>query len=118
MTSYLPLSHPSIAGLTRVPLYRDPPLYTITLDTDYRRVFTEQSLPEFIRTRIVIADAAYEPDDVSKKIIPTIHDLFIYSGIYNLGDVGWKYNSNYYIVVLNKDEYNSLQGKDKEDGNT
>lgn len=118
MTNFLPLSHPTIEGLTRVPVYRDePPLYTIWLGVDYTRVFTERSLPDFIRSKIVIADAGYEP----REIIPVkleMSDLYIYRGSYNLQDTGWRYDNNHYIVVLNDVEFNTLLGKDKQDGNT
>lgn len=115
------MSHPTIEGLIRVPVYRDePPLYTIWLDVDYTRVFTEKSLPDYIRSKIVIADAGYEPN--ARELIPvhsiTLSDLYIYKGSYNLQDTGWRYDNNHYIVVLNNVEFNTLLGKDKQDGNT
>ena len=114
MDLFLPLSHPTKEGYTRVPVYRDPPTYTIKLDTDFKRVFTEQSLPDYVRTKIVMADAGYEPFYL--KPFVSMHDLFIYRGSYNLQDTAWRYDDNHYIVVLNKVEFNMLLGKDKQDG--
>ena len=116
MQLFLPLSHPIKDEYTRVPVYREPPIYTIQLDTDFKRVFTEQSLPDYVRTKIVIADAGYEP--FYPKAFVSMHDLFIYRGSYNLQDTGWRYDDNNYIVVLNKVEFNMLQGKDKQNGDT
>jgi hypothetical protein len=121
MNLFLPLSHPTKEGYTRVPVYRDPPIYTIKLDTDFKRVFTEQSLPDYVRTKIVIADAGYEPSDTTTGLNNNffgIHDLFIYRGSYNLQDTAWRYDDNNYIVVLDKVEFNMLLGKDNQDGNT
>lgn len=118
MNVFLPLSHPTIEGLTRVPVYRDePPLYTIWLGVDYTRVFTERSLPDFIRSKIVIADAGYEP----RELIPVkidLTDLYIYRGSYNLQDTGWRYDNNHYIVVLNDVEFSMLRGIKNEHTNT
>lgn len=116
MTNFLPLSHPTIEGLTRVPVYRDkPPLYTIRLSEDYTRVFTEDSLPDYIRSKIVIADAGYEPRQITPVHIQTT-DLFIYRGSFNLQDTGWRYDDHHYIVVLNNVEFSKLKGM--EYGNT
>ena len=101
-----------------MPVYRDPPIYTIKLDTDFKRVFTEQSLPDYVRTKIVIADAGYEPEVGLNNNFFGIHELFIYRGSYNLQDTAWRYDDNHYIVVLNKVEFNMLLGKDNQDGNT
>jgi hypothetical protein len=116
MINFLPLSHPTIEGLTRVPIYRDPPLYTIRLSEDFTRVFTEDSLPDYIRSKIVIADAGFEPNlgQALKAELRMIEltDLFIYRGSFNLQDIGWRYDKNHYIVVLNSVEFNTLLGKD------
>ncbi len=116
MNLFLPLSHPTKEGYTRVPVYRDPPMYTIKLDTDFKRVFTEQSLPDYVRTKIVIADAGYEPPNTQDFF--GMHDLFIYRGSFGLQDTAWRYDDNNYIVVLNKVEFNMLLGKDNQNGDT
>lgn len=116
MRLFLPLTHATKSEYTRVPVYRDPPMYTIKLDTDFKRVFTEQSLPDYIRTKIVIADAGYEPKDIQYTM--DLPDLFVYRGSYGLQDTAWKYDDNNYIVVLNKMEFNMLKGKDTQDDNT
>lgn len=110
MNIFLPLSHPTIEGLTRVPVYRDePPLYTIWLGVNYTRVFTERSLPDYVRSKIVIADAGYEPREIINGLIE-LSDLYIYRGDYNLQDTGWRFDNHHYIVVLNKVEFNTLKG--------
>ena len=116
MKLFLPLSHPTKEEYTRVPVYRDPPLYTIKLDTDYKRVFTEASLPDYVRTKIVIADAGYEPTEPKLSPINT-HDIYIYRGKYSLQDTGWRYNYNHYVVVLDGVEFDKLLGKETKDGN-
>jgi len=101
-----------------VPVYRDPPMYTIKLDTDFKRVFTEQSLPDYVRTKIVIADAGYEPEVGLNNHFFGINELFIYRGSFGLQDTAWRYDDNNYIVVLNKVEFNMLLGKDNQNGDT
>ena len=118
MTLFLPLTHPEKADHWRVPVYRDDTLYTIKLDTDFTRVFTDRSLPPYIKTKIVIADAAYEPRDIAvlNQNFFGMQDLFIYRGSYGLQDTAWRVNDNHYIVVLDKVEMKTLRGEI--DGNT
>ena len=113
MTLFLPLTHPEKADHWRVPVYRDDTLYTIKLDTDFTRVFTDRSLPPYIKTKIVIADAAYEPRDIAvlNQNFFGIQDLFIYRGSYGLQDTAWRVNDNHYIVVLDKVEMKTLRGE-------
>jgi hypothetical protein len=84
-------------------------------------VFTEQSLPDYVRTKIVIADAGYEPSDTTTGLHNNffgMNDLFIYRGSFGLQDTAWRYDDNNYIVVLNKVEFNMLLGKDNQNGDT
>ena len=113
MTLFLPLTHPEKADHWRVPVYRDDTLYTIKLDTDFTRVFTDRSLPPYIKTKIVIADAAYEPRDIAvlNQNFFGMQDLFIYRGSYGLQDTAWRVNDNHYIVVLDKVEMKTLRGE-------
>ena len=113
MTLFLPLTHPEKADHWRVPVYRDDTLYTIKLDTDFTRVFTDRSLPPYIKTKIVIADAAYEPRDIAvlNQNFFGMQDLFIYKGSYGLQDTAWRVNDNHYIVVLDKVEMKTLRGE-------
>ena len=113
MTLFLPLTHPEKADHWRVPVYRDDTLYTIKLDTDFTRVFTDRSLPPYIKTKIVIADAGYEPRDIAvlNQNFFGMQDLFIYKGSYGLQDTAWRVNDNHYIVVLDKVEMKTLRGE-------
>lgn len=109
MKLFLPLTHPTKVGLWRVPVYREDTLYTIKLDADYTRVFTEQSIPNYIKTKIVIADAGYEPKELV-SYVPEAVDVFLYRGSFGLQDTAWRYDNNHYIVVLNNVEFNTLKG--------
>jgi hypothetical protein len=113
MSFYLPLTHPEKPDHWRVPVYRDDSLYTIKLDIDFTRVFTEQSLPTYIKTKIVIADAGYEPStarNVHKNLFG-LSDVFIYRGSYGLQDTAWRVNDKHYVVVLDKVEMRTLRGE-------
>lgn len=113
MKLFLPLSHNTKPCHWRVPVYRQDEqhqtLYTIKLDMDYTRVFTEQSLPDYIKTKIVIADAGYEPKELQPAVIEAV-DVFLYRGSFGLQDTAWRYDNNHYIVVLNNVEFNTLKG--------
>ena len=113
MTLFLPLTHPEKADHWRVPVYRDDTLYTIKLDTDFTRVFTDRSLPPYIKTKIVIADAGYEPNlapNLSNNVFG-LSDVFIYRGSYGLQDTAWRVNDKHYVVVLDKVEMRTLRGE-------
>lgn len=112
MKLFMPLSHQTKPDHWRVPVYREDTTYTIKLDIDYVRIFTEESLPKYIKTKIVIADAGYEPMDI--ELAPNffgMQDLFIYRGSYALQDTAWRINDNNYVVVLDKVELKTLRGE-------
>ena len=110
MTLYLPLSHPTLKDHWRVPVYKaEPPLYTIKADLEYIRVFTEQSLPDYIRTKMVIADATFNHANLGREI-KGLEDLYMYRDGEPVKDIAWRYNKHNYVVVLNNVEFNTLLG--------
>jgi len=110
MKLYPPIAHFKVENTWRVHVHKADYVYTIKLSNDLTRVFTERSVPSYIQTKIVMADATYEPT----INIPNFEalSLFIYRGSYDdMANIAWRYDDTNYVVVLPQENMNSLHGE-------
>lgn len=102
-----PYPHPKYVDLWRVPLQKLPPEYILYIGKDYSRLFTDTTLPVFVKSKLAMADAeggSYVQDDNLYEV-----DLFTYKGG-GLGEIGWKASDTMYIVVLHESQLEMLKG--------
>lgn len=110
MKLYQPIGH-NIHNQWRVHVVKAEYVYTIKLRNDLTRVFTERSVPAFIQTKIVMADATYEPREIRTEPLQAV-DLFLYRGSYeDMANIAWKYDDVNYVVILPQENIDSLNGE-------
>jgi hypothetical protein len=94
----------------RVPVHVKPPEYTMYLGKDFVRIFTEDTLPDYVMSKITIAKAT----QTEKVNYPS--DSFAYwTDIMSckderLADTAWRASENIYIVVISEGQLSSLLG--------
>lgn len=90
----------------RVPIEYSPPTYTVFGKPNHIRMYKDSSLPEFIKIRIAMANAAYENPVADKDLYEV--DMFVYRGKTELGDVAWRASESMYIMVMTSHELDGL----------
>lgn len=108
-----PISHATLTDHYRVPLQRLPPEYKVFVGAGFTRMFDETSIPDYVKSKITMADAASVSTIPDYELYET--DLFIYKGN-GLGDVAWRASDTMYIVVLDKQQLTDMRGKHDDTG--
>ena len=121
----MPMPHHELDDHWRVPVTKDTgiepdpatkeltnkPTYTVYLGDEYKRIFTEDTLPDYVLSKITMLEASV---DIKS---PVLHDEFVMNSLdvhlpnrhYALKDIAWRVSSSLYVVVLNNIEFNGLK---------
>lgn len=101
-------------NLFKVPvIVNDDGHYSIYINSDSQRIYTTDTLPNFIKARLTMVKAQYEGDtDISAP------DTWVevYDSSYIKSDIGrylgkFEDNELLYVLVMNKQELDSLHGE-------
>jgi hypothetical protein len=109
-----PMPHPKLQDHYRVPIYKQliPIItYTIFVGNDTTRIYTEDTLPPFIQTKITIANATCD-DIADDETVTTNVDLFLtgWSSLDEKYNTAWRASTSLYMVVMTKFELFNLKG--------
>lgn len=95
----VPVAHPELPNMYRVPVWVRPDEYTVCTQQDTYRYFDEQTVPPKLRAIIAMIKAfPTQPliNQHSKRITTPIY----ISPAKNQNDVGWRVSDDLYMTVL------------------
>lgn len=109
----LPIGHPTLSDHYRVPVHYEPPdNYTVYVGKHMSRLYTTESMPDYVKVKITIANARGETvmsdDQVATTL--TIFDSARYISE-EMRDIAWRVSPSIYVVVLEKVELFKLRGE-------
>jgi hypothetical protein len=105
-----PLPHPKLRNHYRVPVKKLPEEYRVYVDKGQSRIFSHETVPDYIKSRIVMANASAVQNEYAKDEELLNIDMFIYKGGKGMEDTAWRASDTMYIVVLNNKELDSMKG--------
>jgi hypothetical protein len=105
-----PARHAVMLDHYRVPVYVKPPEYTVCLGNDFVRMFTEETLPDYVMSKIVIAKATQSSNTVYPSDSFAWWTDMMSCKDERLADTGWRASENMYIVVISGGQLSSLLG--------
>ena len=82
----------------RVPVYKDDESYAVVVHCDKVRYFTEETLPDFLKSSLAMIHAF--PPTKKELINVSVTDAFINYHNPKLEDVGWMVCKDLYIVIM------------------
>ena len=104
-----PVIHPYNHKLYRVPLRREGDSYTIFVDDCFTREFTEQTLPDEIKSKLTMVLA--RGGQILHDHEVTHLSLMMGFEDYELSEVGWQSSDKWFVVVLDYDSLMRLRGE-------
>ena len=78
--------------------------YEVFINDYYVRLFTEQTLPDEIKSRLTMIKAA------GKDLYPIDHSIYNTTPHEEMREIGWAKVNDMYCVVLSKDTLSKLRG--------
>lgn len=108
MGNLVPLPHPKIDGLHRVPVKVTKEKYRVFVGKKSTRLFTGETIPPDILAKIVMATSASKHYELDKDMYE--YDLYVCKGGEDMSDVAWRASESMYIVVLTDAELTALKG--------
>lgn len=110
----VPMPHPNLLDHYRVPLYKElipHTQYTIYVGKGLTRIYTDETLPPFISSRMTMANAMCDDVPSDETIISPL-DLFKdgWSSNEPKYDIAWRVSTSVYVIVMTKVELFELRG--------
>ncbi len=106
-----PIPHFNVTDKIRVPVYKkNGDEYIVYLAKNYRRIYTLATLPLYVAAKITIANCLAS-DKHSGQLSFTKASLFTFPPDGGDDELCWKIDNNWYVVVLDTEDYNELQGE-------
>jgi len=104
------LPHWDLKHHHRVPVRKLTGEYKLFVDRGLSRIFTTETVPNYVKTKIAMADAAVQGTVVKDEAL-LIVDMYIYKGNKNgMEEVAWKASDTMYVAVLNNKQLDELKG--------
>lgn len=106
----------------RVPIKVSGDDFKVWVDSNYFRIFSKQTLPDAIKSRLAIVHArscrlkAYGGVDFEESVDypkPLYGLIYLSEDIDGMEDTGWRVNEDYYTVILPNEDMVSLRGESK-----
>jgi hypothetical protein len=109
-TSYEPMPHAVLKNHWRVLMQNMKGSYTVYVDKDYIRTFTDTTLPTFIKMKLSFMSV--EEPLYTTEMMPLYPNIFIYNGkITDLANVGWRVTEHMNVLVVHDNDLDSIRGK-------
>lgn len=107
-----PVIHKTLSDHARVFMYRDKD-YWIWVDTQYTRVFDDKSLPDTIKSKLVMILATPRQSKLISEEEVHQNTLLAYMNSHNpeLDEVGWQVTERVFCIVLPIQFLHSLKGE-------
>jgi len=105
-----PVGHRFDTRLCRVAFLHVGDEYHMSVDTNYMRVFTEDTLPDEIKTKLAMIKATPLPSKFERW---TEYEMSLYTNGHNddLNEVGWVVDDDLYCLVIPYSLLSSLKGE-------
>lgn len=104
-----PIPHFVMTDYVRVPVKRDGENFIVYLENNYVRRYTLSTLPDFISSKITIANVL--TNEIKQDHELQHYDIFICDSDNGDPDIGWRASESIYVVILHLKEYAKLLGK-------
>jgi hypothetical protein len=109
-TSFTPMPHSTLENHWRVVMQNIKGSYTVYVDRDYIRTFTDTTLPTFIKMKLSFMSV--EKPLYTIEMMPMYPNIFIYNGkITDLANVGWHVTEHISVLVVHNNDLNSIRGE-------
>ena len=105
----VPLAHPTINKLYRVPIKITKTQYKVYVDKGSVRIFTQDTVPPHLLSKLTMAKAACDTPVKDSELYE--YDLFVSKDKNGMADVAWRASESMYTVILDDTELSELQGK-------
>lgn len=107
-----PLVHQYNWLLYRVPLMRIGDDHTVFLGNSRTRIYTSETLPDCIKHKLTMVlaspDVALHDEYCSSF---GIHKLMVNNSAPHMNDIGWRASDSFFVVVIESEELDSLDGE-------
>jgi hypothetical protein len=107
-----PLVHPYNWSLYRVPLRRVDEKHYVYFGNGTSRIYTADTLPDCIKhklTMILASSTALLYDEEDRSF--GVHTLMNNQGLSEMHDIGWRASDTFFVVVITREELDSLVGE-------
>lgn len=115
----VPVSMPSL-NAWRVPMCVDEDEYVVCVSQNKLRMFDAETLPDFIKASMSMIHAfPFEPQTVYQvgwsdpRMVMSeaaYHYAYMNKQDPRLNDIGWRVNENLYMLILNQQQLESMNG--------
>jgi hypothetical protein len=107
-----PVSHKTLRDHVRVFMFRTEH-YWVWVDTNYTRVYDDNTLPDEIKTKLAMVLATPRHNKMHTQVEVEMNTLLPYMNNHNpeLDEVGWQSTENLFCIVLPTQFLNSLKGE-------
>jgi len=95
---YHPITHSMLDYSYRVPMWTAEDEYEISVGENHSRMFTNETLPDRVKTVISMINAYPTRDYADWEINPI--NVYINHQDPSLDDIGWRINRSMYMLVL------------------
>lgn len=107
---YTPMPHTTLNNHWRVLMQNMKGSYTVYVDKDYIRTFTDTTLPTFIKMKLSFMSV--EEPLYKTELMPMYPNIFIYNGkVTDLANIGWRVTEHTCILVVHDNDLNSIRGE-------
>lgn len=106
-----PVSHYYLSNLYRVPILREGDNYTIYVADNFVRNFTQETLPDEVKTKLAMIIAASKTDVRDWEFYNS--DVYVSNNIADgFDDIGWQVSDSYFCVCMTRELLENLRGED------
>lgn len=103
-----------VDGYYRVPLYRHEDEHVVFVADNHKRMFTTDTLPDFIKLKLSMICASATPelliDEDTEEIDSLATTLYLVVPKDGFETIGWQLTRRYFVVILTEEELNGLRG--------
>jgi hypothetical protein len=104
----------SYGGYYRVPVYRNEDEHVVFVGDNHKRMFTSDTLPDFIKLKLSMICASATPelliDDDRAEIDSLAMTLYLVVPKEGFEAIGWQLTKRYFVVILKEEELDGLRG--------
>lgn len=105
-----PVTHHTNPNLYRVPLKREGDKYILYVADNFVRNFTNDTLPDEIKTKLAMITAASYTDVRDWSVYNT--DVYIPTHpIKGFKEIGWQVSDSYFCICMSKESIEDLRGE-------
>jgi hypothetical protein len=105
---YVPVRHATKPDAYRIPVWLEGDVYKVTIGEDKFRFFTEETLPDCIKSTLGMVNA-FPRNDCPIWSVNSIN-AYINNQDSKLNEIGWRVSSNLYMLTVGTEHLKELYG--------